>query len=306
MGSSSFCIPILDELTYSQHKIVAVYTQPPRQAGRGKKVVEVPVALFAKQKLLKLFQPANFSDPVEIIKLKNLKPDIILVVAYGLILPREILEIPKIAAVNVHASILPRWRGAAPIQRALINGDKSTGITIMKMEEGLDTGPIYQAVIEPILTTDTFIQLSEKLSRLAGNLLLKFLENSENLPVPLAQNEMGISYAKKISKSETRIIWSKPASEIDFLIRGLSGSLGAWTTIKGERIKILSSSLAKIKKTKVEESAGTILDISVGGIEIACGEGSVVIDQLQRPGKNPLRSSELIKGFKIVRGEVCT
>ena len=143
---------------------------------------------------------------------------------------------------------------AAPIQRALINGDKSTGITIMKMEEGLDTGPIYQAVIEPILTTDTFIQLSEKLSRLAGNLLLKFWKIQKIYQFPLAQNEMGISYAKKNFKSETRIIWSKPASEIDFLIRGLSGSLGAWTTIKGERIKILSSSLAKIKRQKLKRA----------------------------------------------------
>ena len=306
MGSSSFCIPILDGLISSSHKIVAVYTQPPKHAGRGKKIVEVPVASYAKKKSLKIYQPENFGDPLEITKLSNLKPDIILVVAYGLILPREVLKIPKIAAINVHASILPRWRGAAPIQRALMGGDKSTGITLMKMEEGLDTGPIYETAAEPILNTDTFLRLSEKLSRLAEVLVLKFLENSKNLPVPSAQNKNGISYAKKISKAETRIIWSKSASEIDFLIRGLSGTLGAWTNIKGERVKILSSSLGQTKMAKVEDRAGTILGISDKGIEIACGEGFVVVDQLQRSGKNSLRFSELIKGFKIVRGEFCT
>ena len=275
MGSSSFCLPILEELSYSNNDILSVYTQPPRKAGRGNKVLEVPVADLARKLGLELRQPENFKEESEVHRLKALNPDVIVVVAYGLILPKEVLSIPRIAPINIHASILPRWRGAAPLQRAIMNGDSTTGLSIMHMDHGLDTGPIYDVMVEPILDTDTYTSLSIRLSKLASGFLLDFLEGKDNFPSPKIQNPEGVLYAEKIKKSDTKIDWSKTAEEIDCHIRGLASKPGAWTSIDKERVKILSSKVSDNFQSKIDVIPGTVLEILEDGIEIICGQGAI-------------------------------
>lgn len=304
MGSSSFCLPVLKELSASKNDILRVYTQPPRPAGRGNKLLHVPVASYAKELGLDLRQPENFHTLTEVDILKELNPDLIIVLSYGLILPIEVLKIPRIAPLNIHASILPMWRGAAPIQRAIINGDSNTGLSLMKMEEGLDTGPIYEIVKEPIFCTDTYTSVSSRLSILASKFLLNFIEKEENFLSPRAQEKLGASYADKISKSETQISWSRPAFQIDNLVRGLADKPGAWTTINEERVKLLLSRVAKPESDKVANTPGQVLKILDLGIEVACGKGSIIINILQRPGKKALRFDELLKGFKIFPGQI--
>ncbi len=304
MGSSSFCLPTLEELSFSNNDILSVYTQPPRKAGRGNKVLEVPVADLARKLGLDLRQPENFQREFEIDKLKALNPDVIVVVAYGLILPREVLTIPRIAPINIHASILPRWRGAAPLQRAIMNGDSTTGLSIMHMDHGLDTGPIYDVMVEPIHNTDTYTSLSIRLSKLAPEFLLNFLENKDNFSSPRIQKTDGILYAEKIKKSDTKIDWSKTAEEIDCHIRGLASKPGAWTSIEKERVKVFSSKVSNNFQSKTDVIPGTVSEILENGIEIICGKGRLIIDHLQRPGKKSLVFDELMRGFSIFPGQI--
>ena len=303
MGSSSFCLPILEGLFESENDILAVYTQPPKPAGRGKKFLEVPVALLAKKLDLELRQPINFKEKFEIDELKALNPDVIVVVAYGLILPKEVLKVPQIAPINIHASILPNWRGAAPMQRAIINGERSTGLSIMQMDQGLDTGPIYDVLFEPIFDTDTYSILSDRLSKLASNFLLNFLDSKINGTIPIDQKTEGISYAEKISKSETRIDWSRSAKEIDYHIRGLADTPGAWTSINQERVKILLSKVSKSTENEKKFVPGTVLEVMEAGIRIICGDGQLFIKKLQRPGKTPLMFNEFVRGYKVYSGQ---
>lgn len=298
MGSSSFCIPILKALLKTNIDIRRVYTQPPKLAGRGKKLFEVPVSSFAKEIGLEVCQPESFLLPSEVENLRAMQPDIILVVAYGLLLPKKVLEVPKLAAINLHASILPKWRGAAPIQRSIIAGDKYSGLSIMKMEEQLDSGPIYEVLKEKILHNDTYSSLSNRLSELGSEFLINFLKTVE-ISAPRAQDVTGVTYAGKILKCETKINWYEPAQKIDCKIRGLSERPGAWTNINGERIKILSSALVEGTKKREAISPGTVTHIGDAGIEVVCGTGKILIERLQRPGKIPLHSSDFLRGFRI-------
>lgn len=293
MGTSSFALPILKILVENNSNIVAVYTQPPRPAGRGNKIQMSPIGRFAKDKQLKILHPENFSDLSEIQLFKSLDPDLVLVVAYGLILPEQLLAVSKMGFFNVHASILPRWRGAAPIQRALLSNDKKTGVSIIKMETGLDTGPIVLERHLKIENTDNAGSLNNKLSRIGAELAYLLCTNSKNIEYTI-QDNTGVTYAKKIEKSEAQIDWCVDAEAINCRIRAFSPKPGAWFYCSGERIKILECQISD----GIGE-AGLIMD---DDFQIACGDGSIFPTVLQRPGRLPMNREKFLRGFKVPIG----
>ena len=233
MGTPNFSVPALQALNESSHQICAVYSQPPRPAGRGKKLKVSEVHREALDMGLTVHHPENFKSEKDQTIFRNLNADVAVVVAYGLLLPKPILSSPKLGCVNIHASLLPRWRGAAPIQRAIMEGDDETGICIMKMDEGLDTGPVLSSRKIQITENDTAKILSERLSLLGSNLIVEVLDKLSDYKVQ-NQSTVGITYASKIHKSEAKIDWSLPAQTIDRKIRALSPFPGAWTEINGE------------------------------------------------------------------------
>ena len=293
MGTPKFSVPALQALNESSHQICAVYSQPPRPAGRGKKLKVSEVHREALDMGLTVHHPENFKSEKDQIIFRNLNADVAVVVAYGLLLPKPILSSPKLGCVNIHASLLPRWRGAAPIQRAIMDGDDETGVCIMKMNEGLDTGPILSSAKIKILDNYTSKILSEKLSLEGAKLIVKVLDTFSSYSAQ-AQSEKGITYAKKIDKSEAKIDWSLSAETIDRKIRALSPFPGAWTEINGERIKLLNSKI--IDK---ENKPGMVLN---DGFSIACGTKAVKIIEAQRPGKSAQKSDVFLLGFKLQPG----
>ncbi len=295
MGTASFALPSLRTLVKNKRDVVAVYTQPPRRAGRGNKIQMSSVGLFAKANNLKLFYPENFANSFEIENLKSLKPDIVLVVAFGVILPENILRIPRIGFFNVHASILPRWRGAAPVQRALLSGDKKTGVSIIKLEPSLDTGPIVFERQIQVETNETAGSLQHKLSLIGANLTDQLCTNVKNLNFRTQDGE-GVSYARKISKSETQIDWEVDAQEVDRQIRAFSPTPGAWFNFENERIKILQCQISNGKG-----KPGLIMD---DYFQVACRKGSIMPIKLQRAGKSSLSIEEFRRGYKAPIGEI--
>ena len=240
MGTPDFSVPALDALVQAGHDVVAAYTQPPRPAGRGKKDRPSPVQRTAETLGVPVRHPASLREVDVQDAFASLDADIAVVVAYGLILPQPILDAPRNGCLNIHASLLPRWRGAAPIHRAILAGDAETGICIMQMEAGLDTGPVLFRTALPIEPRDTTGNLHDKLARLGAENLIQTLDTLSTL-TPEPQAQTGITYAEKIDKSEARIVWDKPATTIDRQIRGLSPFPGAWTTLNGKRLKLLGS-----------------------------------------------------------------
>ena len=293
MGTPKFSVPALQALNESSHQICAVYSQPPRPAGRGKKLKLSEVHREALDMGLTVHHPENFKSEKDQIIFRNLNADVAVVVAYGLLLPKPILLSPKLGCVNIHASLLPRWRGAAPIQRAIMDGDDETGVCIMKMNEGLDTGPILSSTKIQILENDTSKVLSKRLSLEGAKLVVKVLDSFSSHSAQ-AQPTKGITYAKKIDKSEAKIDWSLSAETIDRKIRALSPFPGAWTEINGERVKLLAS-----KVIDKENEPGKVLD---RGFSIACGQKAVEITEAQRPGKSAQNSDVFLRGFKLQRG----
>ena len=293
MGTPKFSVPALKALNQSKHQICAVYSQPPRPAGRGKKLNLTEVHKEALDLGLTVHTPRNFKSEKDQKIFRELKADIAVVVAYGLILPNQILSSPKLGCVNIHASLLPRWRGAAPIQRAIMEGDDETGICIMKMDEGLDTGPVLSSRKIQITENDTAKILSERLSLVGSNLIVEVLDKLSDYKVQ-SQSTVGITYASKIHKSEAKIDWSLPAQTIDRKIRALSPFPGAWTEINGERVKLLAS-----KVIDKENEPGKVLD---RGFSIACGQKAVEIIEAQRPGKSAQNSDVFLRGFKLQQG----
>ena len=293
MGTPKFSVPALKALDQSKHQICAVYSQPPRPAGRGKKLNLTEVHKEALDLGLTVHTPRNFKSEKDQKIFRELKADIAVVVAYGLILPNQILSSPKLGCVNIHASLLPRWRGAAPIQRAIMEGDDETGICIMKMDEGLDTGPVLSSRKIQITENDTAKILSEKLSLLGSNLIVEVLDKLSDYKVQ-SQSTVGITYASKIHKSEAKIDWSLPAQIIDRKIRALSPFPGAWTEINGERVKLLAS-----KVIDKENEPGMVLDT---GFSIACGQKAVEITEAQRPGKSVQKTDVFLRGFRLQQG----
>ena len=288
MGTPDFSVPILQALA-AQHEIVAVYSQPPRPAGRGKAERKSPVQQCAEALGLPVRHPVSLRTQSAAEDFAQLQCDVAVVVAYGLILPPSILQAPKRGCLNIHASLLPRWRGAAPIHRAILAGDAETGICIMQMDEGLDTGAVLQRQATPIRAEETTADLHDRLSTMGADLILQALDRLPDLPLQ-PQSAEGVTYAAKIDKAEARIDWTLPADQVDRQIRGLSPFPGAWTMVGDERLKLLRSRLAQ-----GAGAAGQVLH----GMTIACGSGAVEITEAQREGKRPASATDLLRGFAL-------
>lgn len=289
MGTPDFSVPVLDALVAAGHEIAAVYCQPPRPAGRGKKDRPSPVQVRAETLGLNVRYPVSLKSEAAQKEFAALEADVAVVVAYGLILPQVVLDMPQFGCLNIHASLLPRWRGAAPIHRAIMAGDATTGVCIMQMEAGLDTGPVLMREEIPIAAVETTGELHDRLSSLGATLIVATLSRLPDL-APETQSGDGVTYAAKIDKSEARIDWSKPAEEVDRLIRGLSPFPGAWCDIGGERVKLLGSELLN-----VSGAPGEVL----GGFDIACGTGAIRITRAQRAGKKAMSADDVLKGLAL-------
>jgi methionyl-tRNA formyltransferase len=294
MGTPDFAVPTLAELIAQGHDIAAVYSQPPRPKGRGMALEPGPVHAFAERAKLPVRTPLSLKGEDEQAAFAALELDAAIVVAYGLLLPKPILEAPMLGCFNLHGSLLPRWRGAAPIQRAVMAGDAETGVMVMRMDEGLDTGPVLMAERVKI-GRKTSGELAAELSRLGADLMMRALGALERGGVaPQVQPQEGVTYAKKILKDEARIDWLKSAGEIDCLIRGLSPAPGAFTEVKGERLKILYAMPVKDR--------GEPGEVITDDLTVACGEGALKLMKVQRAGKGVMEARELLKGFLLPPG----
>lgn len=293
MGTPDFSVPVLEALVDAGHDIAAVYCQPPRPAGRGKKDRPTPVHARAQTLGLEVRHPISLKSGEEQASFAALQADVAVVVAYGLILPQPILDSPRHGCLNIHASLLPRWRGAAPIHRAIMAGDSETGICIMQMDAGLDTGPVLLRASVPIAAEDTTGALHDRLSTLGASLICQALEQLPNLTAT-SQPEDGVTYAQKIDKAEAAIDWTAPAAQIDRQIRGLSPFPGAWTLIHGERVKLLASQVVA-----GQGQPGETLD---DALTIACGAQAVRITRLQRAGKSAQDAAEALRGMAVPKG----
>lgn len=303
MGTPDFSVPVLAEILAAGHEVVAVYSQPPRKAGRGMSEQLSPVHRFAEEHGLPVFTPVSLKDEAEQKIFAELEADAAVVVAYGLLLPKPVLEAPRLGCLNLHASLLPRWRGAAPIQRAIMAGDTETGVMVMQMEEGLDTGPVLLAEHVAITKDDTAGRLHDRLSEIGASLMVRALAAlARGSLEAVSQSEEGVTYAKKITKEEARIDWSRPVRELDCHIRGLTPFPGAFfeagTGKTATRIKIL-------RATPVAKSGkpGEIISAD-GSIIIGCGDGALEISELQRAGKSPMRARDFLRGYPFIAGEV--
>lgn len=293
MGTPEFSVPVLDALVGAGHDIAAVYCQPPRPAGRGKKERPSPVQARAEAIGLEVRHPVSLRDEAAQADFLGLEAEIAVVVAYGLLLPQAILDAPARGCLNIHASLLPRWRGAAPIHRAIMAGDTHTGVCIMQMEAGLDTGPVLMRQETPIGPEETTQALHDRLSTLGADLILQVLDQIDTL-TPLPQSNAGVTYAKKIDKAEARIDWTRPALEIDRQIRGLSPFPGAWTEIAGQRVKLLAS-----RPAAGTGRPGEALD---DALTIACGDGAISLLRLQRAGKGAQDAETFLRGCPVPKG----
>lgn len=280
-------------LQQGEHEVIAVYTQPDRPAGRGRELKASPVKELAVARRIPVLQPLNFRDPVTVAELAELKPDLMIVAAYGLLLPRSVLDIPRLGCLNVHASLLPRWRGAAPIQRAILAGDRETGITIMQMEEGLDTGPMRLRMSCPISANDTAGSLHDRLALLGGEALLAALEQLQEGKLPSEpQDSAATTYATKLSKEEARLDWTRPATELDRAVRAYNPVPVAFTTLAGQTLRVWEASPTDATTTA---PPGMIIAADRDGLSVATGAGSVMrIETLQLPGGKPLSILQLL------------
>lgn len=302
MGTPDFSVPVLAEIVAAGHEVVAVYSQPPRKAGRGMAEQPSPVQRFAEEHGIPVFTPVSLKGEAEQQAFASLDLDVAVVVAYGLILPKPVLAAPRLGCLNLHASLLPRWRGAAPIQRAIMAGDAETGVMVMQMEEGLDTGPVLLAERVTIAPDDTAGGLHDRLSHIGASLTVRALAALSRGGLAAApQAEEGVTYARKIEKAEARIDWRRPASELDCHIRGLTPSPGAFFEIaRGKetvRVKVF-----RAKPVELEGRPGEILSAG-DSIVVACGEGALEITGLQRAGKSPVGAREFLRGFPLSVGE---
>lgn len=293
MGTPDFSVPVLDALLDAGHDIAAVYCQPPRPAGRGKKLRPTPVHARAEELGLLVRHPTSLKEAEEQAEFAALDADVAVVVAYGLLLPQAILDAPKRGCLNIHASLLPRWRGAAPIHRAIMAGDAETGVCIMQMEAGLDTGPVLSRVVTSIGAEETTAQLHDHLSQIGARAIVDALAGLDDLTAE-PQPDVGVTYAKKIDKAEARIDWTQPAVDIDRQIRGLSPFPGAWCELDGQRVKLLGSRLA--------EGAGQPGEILSVDLRVACGDGAVQLLRLQRAGKAAQDADVFSRGIGFETG----
>ncbi|MBI1359231.1 MAG: methionyl-tRNA formyltransferase [Alphaproteobacteria bacterium] len=299
MGSPEFAVPALIAILEAGHEIACVYSQPPRPAGRGKADRKTAVHLAAEARGLEVRTPLNFKGEEDRARFAALSLDAAVVVAYGLLLPRAILDAPKAGCFNLHGSLLPRWRGAAPIQRAVMAGDDETGVQVMKMEAGLDTGPVMLTARTPISPTDTTGDVHDRLSRLGAGLIVEALARIEDGSARLVpQPEEGVTYAAKILPEETRIDWSRPAREVSAHLRGLSPQPGAWFEWPGEKGEVRIKALNAV----VEEGSGAPGELLDERLLVACGTGAVRLTRLQRAGKGPMNADAFLRGAPAPAG----
>lgn len=302
MGTPEFSVPTLDALAEAGHEIVAVYTQPPRPGGRrGLDLQKSPVHQAAEKLGIPVFTPVNFKEPAERAAFRAFDADVAVVVAYGLLLPEEVLGGTRLGAYNGHASLLPRWRGAAPIQRAIMAGDRESGMMVMKMDKGLDTGPVALTRKVEIAHDMTAGELHDRLSRIGAEAIVEAMAKLEAGDLPLTpQASEGVLYAAKIDKGETRISFARDAHDVHNHVRGLAPFPGAWFEVeingKPERVKVLGSTLAE-----GQGRPGEVLDEY---LTVACGRGAVRLTRLQRAGGKPLAATEFLRGTPIPRGAV--
>jgi len=295
MGTPEFAVPALQALGAAGHEVVCTYTQPPRPGGRrGKELTPTPVHRAAEALGIAVRHPASLKGAEAQAELAALKADVAVVAAYGLILPQAVLDAPRLGCLNIHASILPRWRGAAPIQRAILAGDEHTGVTIMQMEAGLDTGPMLAIARTPI-NDKTTGELTEELAELGAGLMVEVLSQLGTLQ-PAPQDDALACYAPKIDKAETRIDWSRPAIEIERQVRAFAPSPGAWFELDGERVKLLSAKLA--------DGSGAPGEALDDEFTIACGSGAIRPVRLQRAGKPAMDRADFLRGKPVPRGTI--
>jgi methionyl-tRNA formyltransferase len=294
MGSPDFSVPALDALVEAGHDVACVYCQPPRPAGRGKKDRPTSVQIRAEALGLPVRSPVSLKTAEAQADFAALEADLAVVVAYGLILPQAVLDAPHWGCINIHASLLPRWRGAAPIHRAVLAGDLETGVSIMQMEAGLDTGPVLLREATPLRPKETTAELHDRLAEIGARLIVDTLATLHNLQ-PLPQPEEGVTYAAKIDKAEALIDWTRPAEEIDRQIRGLSPFPGAYTLYKGERVKLLGSYVLRGRGKPGE---------MLGAFTIACGKNAVAVTRMQREGRAAMPTSEALRGWDIAPGAI--
>ena len=292
-GTPQFAVPPLTALLDSGHSVVGVLTRPDRPKGRGRQVAASPVKLAAQQHAIPVSQPQNLRDESSRAALVKWHPDVLVVVAYGLILPQAVLDLPRLGCVNIHASLLPRWRGAAPIQRAVLAGDRETGVTIMRMDAGLDTGPIL--IQEPVAITpaDTAGSLHDSLAKHGARALLAALEGLQNGSLtPRPQPDEGVTYAAKIGKSEAMIDWSQSAAQIVRQVRAFNPWPIAETRLDGEQLRIHAASIVS-EPSGAAFVPGTIMLTRAGGVTVSCGVGAVALAEVQRPGRRPISGHDL-------------
>ena len=296
MGTPQFAVPILKAIHDSGHNILEVYTQPANKSGRGQKFSQSEIFYFAEKLNIKVRSPVSLETSEEINHIKKLKPDLVVVAAYGKILPTKLLEIDKLSFINVHASLLPKWRGAAPIQRAIMNMDSETGISIMKIVPQLDAGPVMMQEKLNISQDISFFELSKKMSEIGAKLILNSIKLiQDNKAVFIEQKESDATYAKKIEKNETKINWAESAKKIIAKINAFHPNPGCWFEIEDERIKII-----KAKEIEKTGEVGTIID---NEMTIACSKNAVQILELKKEGKKQMLVGEYLKGNKIKIGQ---
>jgi methionyl-tRNA formyltransferase len=292
MGTPDFAVPTLEALVAAGHDVLAVYAQPPRRAGRGKALTPSPVQRLAEAAGIEVRTPLSLREPEEQARFAALRSDAGVVAAYGLILPEPILAAPRHGCLNVHGSLLPRWRGAAPVQRAILAGDAETGVCIMGMEKGLDTGPVF-ARRSTEVDGKTAGELTAELAAMGAEMMTQALKRIGKI-VPEPQPEDGVTYAHKIDKTEARLDFKRGAAEVERQVRAFNPAPGAYFEYKGERIKILASVTLNFAG-----APGEVLD---DGLTIGCAEGSIVPTLVQRAGRAPMRPDELLRGFPILPG----
>ena len=297
-GTPEFALPAFHALAGSRHPVVGVLTQPDRPKGRGRQLAASPVKLAALERGIPVSQPTTLKNEADRAALVGWQPDVLVVVAYGLILPRAALDIPRLGCVNIHASLLPRWRGAAPIQRAILAGDVQTGVSIMRIDVGLDTGPVFLERRVPIEPEETGGSLHDRLATEGGAALLQVLDclaagTAQSTP----QREDGITYAAKIDKNEALIDWSQPAEEIGRKVRAFNPWPIAETRLEGEQLRIYA---ARVASSKISAEPGTILDVGGNSITVACGNDALALTELQRPGRRPVAARDLINSLDLV------
>jgi methionyl-tRNA formyltransferase len=297
MGTPDFAVAVLDALVQAGHEIAGVYSQPPRRAGRGHKEHPSPVHDYAEARGLAVRTPVDLKDASVRREFAGIGADVAVVAAYGLILPQAILDAPLLGCLNAHASLLPRWRGAAPIQRAILAGDAETGITIMRMDAGLDTGGILLAEALPIAPGATAGALHDALAALAGRLMAEALGGlAAGKLASHPQPEEGVTYADKVGSDDARLDWARPAAELERVVRAFAPRPGAWFEVRGERIRVLESGIVEGPR---EAAPGTVLD---DALTVSCGDGALRLVRVQRGGKAPMDAADFLRGYDIPAG----